>query len=144
MIANVVNKLTVRFKLEYMSQNFLQKDFRRVEAFLKYYQNNLRTSDYKWKEKKKKPLQSVQIGVSSTDIFSLKVLKLGIDIEPITSLHFKPNKHKIKIKPKSSTMKNIPNLQESQLIHEKSLPFFHFFFPIEKQIEFWDNLDFAA
>jgi len=32
-------------------------------------------------------LQSIQICMPSTDIFSLEVLKLGIDVKPITGLH---------------------------------------------------------
>jgi hypothetical protein len=32
-------------------------------------------------------LQSIQIGMACSNVFSLEVLKLGIDVEPITGLH---------------------------------------------------------
>lgn len=37
--------------------------------------------------KEKKNLQSSQVGMSCSNVFSLQVLKLRVDIEPITSLH---------------------------------------------------------
>lgn len=38
------------------------------------------------KERERDP-QSVQIGMPSSNIFSLKMLELGIDVKPITGLH---------------------------------------------------------
>lgn len=42
---------------------------------------------FEGKRERERDPQSVQIGMPSSNIFSLKMLELGIDVKPITGLH---------------------------------------------------------